>query len=176
MGDILIDGYNVIKNNEMFKAMELKNFSSARAILIKQLHNKYRETGHRVIVVFDGDGDDEQVSHEEHIRIIFSRYDETADSVIKRLTVEAEQHGREVFMYSDDEEVRQSVTEHGGHSLSTRTLTTKLNAAPRDVAIRSAYRRQARRDFGLEPWRKGEYEAEEDYRPQYGKRKKKRRR
>ena len=175
MGDILIDGYNVIKNNEMFKAMEFKNFSSARAILIKQLHSKYRETSHRVIVVFDGDGDSEQISHEEHIRIIFSRFDETADNVIKRLAAEAQQNGRDVFMYSDDEEVRQAVTESGGNSLSTHTLTTKLNAAPRDVAIRSAHRQHARRIYGLDPSRKAEYE-EEDYRPQHGKNKKKRRR
>ena len=174
MGDILIDGYNVIKNNEMFKAMELKSFSSARAILIKQLSNKYRETLHRVIVVFDGDGDVEQVSHEEHIRIIFSRYDETADNVIKRLAAEARQNGRDVIMYSDDEEVRQAVTEQGGNPLSTHTLTTKLNAAPRDVAIRSAHRQQARRIYGLDPSRKAEYE-EEEYRPQQHKEKKKRR-
>ncbi len=174
MGDILIDGYNVIKNNEMFKAMELKNFSSARSILIKQLSNKYRETIHRVIVVFDGDGDLEQVSHEEHIRIIFSRYNETADNVIKRLAAEARQAGRDVIMYSDDEEVRQAVTEHGGKPLSTHTLTTRLNAAPRDVAIRSAHRQQARRIYGIDPSRKAEDE-EETYRPQYHKKKKKRR-
>ena len=174
MGDILVDGYNVIKNNEMFKAMELKNFSSARVILIKQLHNKYRDTLHRVIVVFDGDGDSEQVSHEDHIRIIFSRHDETADNVIKRLAAEARQSGREVTMYSDDEEVRQAVSEHGGKPLSTHTLTTKLNAAPRDVAIRSAHRQEARRIYGLDPSRKAE--DEEPYpQHQHGKKKKKRR-
>ncbi len=174
MGDILVDGYNVIKNNEMFKAMELKNFSSARVILIKQLHNKYRDTLHRVIVVFDGDGDAEKVSHEDHIRIIYSRYNETADNVIKRLAAEAHQSGREVVMYSDDEEVRQAVSEQGGNPLSTHTLTTKLNAAPRDVAIRSAHRQQARRIYGLDPSRKAE--DEESYpQHQHNKKKKKRR-
>lgn len=173
MGDILIDGYNVIKNNEMFKAMELKNFSSARVILIKQLHNKYRDTPHQVIVVFDGDGNDEQVSHEDHIRVIYSRHDETADNVIKRLAADASKAGRDVVMYSDDEEVRQAVSEHGGNPLSTHTLTTKLNAAPRDVAIRSAHRQQARRIYGLDPARKAEYD-EEPANPLHGKKKKKR--
>ena len=174
MGDILVDGYNVIKNNEMFKALELKNFPSARAILIKQLYSKYRETSHRVIVVFDGDGDIEQISHEDHIRIIYSRHDETADNVIKRLAAEAHQAGRDVVMYSDDEEVRQAVSEHSGNPLSTHTLTTKLNAAPRDVAIRSAHRQEARRVYGLDPARKAEYD-EEPAKPQHGKKKKKRR-
>ncbi|GAC1648934.1 MAG: ribosome-dependent mRNA decay endonuclease Rae1/YacP [Ktedonobacteraceae bacterium] len=172
MGDILVDGYNVIKNNEMFKAMELKNFSSAREILIKQLHNKYRNTLHRVIVVFDGDGVSEQVNHEDHIRVIYSRHDETADNVIKRLAAEARKDGRNVVMYSDDEEVRSAVSEQGGNPLSTRTLTTKLNAAPRDVAIRSAHRQQARRIYGLDPTRKAEDE-EVPYHPPQRKKKKK---
>ncbi len=175
MGDILVDGYNVIKNNEMFQAMEIKDFSYARVLLVKQLHNKYRETLHRVIVVFDGDGGREQVSHQDHIRIIYSRHDETADNVIKRLAAEARKDGRDVVMYSDDEEVRQAVTEHGGSPLSTRELTTKLNAAPRDVAIRSAHRQIARHIYGLDPSRKDQDDEEQAYRPPYSKKKKKRR-
>lgn len=173
MGDILVDGYNVIKNSAMFQAMELKNFSSARVILIKQLHNKYRDTLHRVIVVFDGDGPYEQVSHEDHIRIIYSRHDETADNVIKRLAAEARQNGRDVVMYSDDEEVRQAVSEQGGTPQSTHQLTQKLNAAPRDITIRSAHRQAARRIYGLDPSRKDQ--DEESYRPPHGKKKKKHR-
>ncbi|GAC1355897.1 MAG: NYN domain-containing protein [Ktedonobacteraceae bacterium] len=173
MGDILVDGYNVIKNNAMFQAMEIKEFSQARILLVKQLHNKYRATHHRVIVVFDGDGAREQVSHQDHIRIIYSRHDETADNVIKRLAAEARQDGRDVVMYSDDEEVRQVVSEHGGSPLSTRELTTKLNAAPHDIAIRAAHRQEVRRIYGLDPSRKAEDEQEPS-RPQ-GKKKKKRR-
>jgi len=173
MGDILVDGYNVIKNNAMFLAMEVKNFSVARDLLIKQLHNRYRETAYRVIVVFDGDGACENVHHEDHIRIIYSRYDETADNVIKRLAAEARLSGREVTMYSDDEEVRHAVAEQGGSPLSTRELTTRLNAAPRDVAIRVAHRQTVRRIYGLDPSRKDE-DYREPSRPQ-GKKKKKRR-
>ena len=173
MGDILVDGYNVIKNNEMFKAMEIKDFSNARVLLIKQLHNKYRDTLHRVIVVFDGDGNSEQVSHQDHVRVIYSPYNQTADDVIRRLAEEAGKDGRDVVMYSDDEEVREGVAKHGGSPLSTHELTTKLNAAPRDVAIRSAHRQAARRIYGLDPSRKDQDE-EELPRPPQGKKKKKR--
>src|SRR5450631_4151634 len=102
--DILVDGYNVIKNNLMFRTLETKSLAEARLLLIRQLQNRYRHTTYRVIVVFDGDGKHEQVSHEEHIRIIYSRYGETADSVIKRLSAEARSAGRLVQMYSDDED------------------------------------------------------------------------
>ncbi len=173
MGDILVDGYNVIKNNTMFQAMEIKDFSYARLLLVKQLYSKYRQTPHRVVVVFDGDGAREQVNHQDHIRIIYSRHGETADRVIARLAAEAQREGREVTMYSDDEEVRRAVSEQGGKPLTTTQLTQHLNAAPRDVAIRSAHRQAIRRAYGIDPWRKAEYDDEPYYAP--GKKKKSRR-
>jgi predicted RNA-binding protein with PIN domain len=58
-----------------------------------------------VVVVFDGDAASEQVSYERRICIIYSRHDETADSVIARLAAEARQAGREVEMYSSQEPI-----------------------------------------------------------------------
>ena len=88
--DILVDGYNVIKNNLMFQTLVGKNFVYARELLVRQLKNRYRHSVERVTVVFDGDGNREQVTHDEHVRIIFSRYGETADCVIARLAAEAQ--------------------------------------------------------------------------------------
>ncbi len=160
MTDILIDGYNVIKNNAMFQFLEVKSRAEARALLIKQLRNKYLRSSDRIIVVFDGDRVKEQVSHEEHIRIIFSRHGETADSVIKRLAAEARRAGREVAMYSNDGEVRRAVSESGGQVHTTGQLTKQLTAAPRDVALRSAHRQWARRAYGIDPMYKGDDEPE----------------
>ncbi len=163
--DILVDGYNVIKNNLMFRAMETKSLAEARTLLIRQLQNRYRHTTHRVIVVFDGNGRHEEVSHDEHIRIIYSRYGETADSIIKRLSVEACSAGRPVEMYSDDEDVRQTVAEQGGKIQTTDHLMKQMQAAPRDVAIRSQHRRQMRRIYGIDTPYKLEDELEPDYAP-----------
>ena len=93
--DILVDGYNIIKNSASFQRLEARNLAAARAALITQLVSRYRHTPHRVIVVFDGDAAGEQVSYERRICIIYSRYNETADSVIARLAAEARQVGRE---------------------------------------------------------------------------------
>src|SRR5690349_18723774 len=134
--DILVDGYNVIKNNMMFHALEIKSLASARDLLIRQLKNRYRHTEHRVIVVFDGDGKREQVYHEDHIRIIFSRHGETADAVIVRLAAEARQTGRAVEMYSDDAEVRENVQQEGGNTRTTGGLTQQLTRGPHDVVTR----------------------------------------
>ncbi len=160
--DILVDGYNVIKDNLMFRAVETKSLAEARLLLIRQLQNRYRHTTHRVIVVFDGDGKHEQVSHDEHIRIIYSRYGETADSVIKRLSAEACSTGRLVEMFSDDEDIRHTVAEQGGKIQTTSHLMKKVQAAPRDVAIRSQHRRQMRRIYGIDTPYKLEDELEPD--------------
>jgi len=167
--DILVDGYNVIKNNLMFQALETKNLAEARTLLVRQLKNRYRHTTHRVIVVFDGSDKIEQVSHDDHIRIIFSCYNQTADSVIARLAVEARKAGRKVEMYSDDVEVQHNVVAQGGNIHTTSQLTRQLNSAPRDVAHRSMHRQAMRRQYGIDPM----YKDETEHRPSPGKKKKK---
>lgn len=149
--DIVVDGYNVIKNNLMFRALEQNNLAQARDLLVRQLKNRYRHTSHRVTVVFDGSEAKEQVSHDDHIRIIYSRHGETADSVIVRLVAEARKAGRQVKMYSDDEEVRANVAAQKGGVQTTTQLTAQLNAAPRDVAQRSFHRQAMRRLYGIDP-------------------------
>jgi predicted RNA-binding protein with PIN domain len=158
--DILVDGYNVIKNNAMFQMLETKNLAVARDTLVKQLKNRYRYTMFRVIVVFDGNGSREQVSHDEHVRIIFSRQGETADCVIARLAAEARAHGREILVYSDDIEVQQSVVGQGGMKHTTHHLTKHLNAAPQDVETRAKHRQAMRRDYGLDPTAKWQDDEE----------------
>jgi uncharacterized protein len=160
--DILVDGYNVIKRDASFQALSVKSLAAARQILIDQLSSRYRHTPHQVIVVFDGDGVNEQSTQDRHVRIIYSRAGETADSVIARLAASARAAGREVELYSDDSEVRQSVSQQGGRVGSTNQLTKHLNAAPADLARLSHHRQQTRRQYGLDPTQK--YELDE-YQP-----------
>ena len=149
--EILVDGYNIIKNDPSLHAMEVKNFAAARKLLIDLLVNRYRHTPHQVIVVFDGDGACEQVSHDRRVRIIYSRYGQTADRVIMRLAAEARAAGREVEMFSDDGEIRAEVARQGGSVRSTGQLTSQLNSAPRDVALRAQHRIKMKRAYGLDP-------------------------
>ena len=154
--DILVDGYNVIKRNVSFQTLSTKSLASARQLLVNQLANRYRHTPHQVIVVFDGDGVSEQTLQDRRVRIIYSRAGETADSVIARLAASARAAGREVELYSDDNEVRQSVSQQGGTISSTNQLTKNLNAAPTDLTRLSHHRQQARRQYGIDPSQKYE--------------------
>lgn len=168
--DILVDGYNVINRNVSFQTLSAKSLTSARQLLVNQLANRYRHTPHQVFIVFDGDGVSEQSTQDRRVRIIYSRAGETADSVIARLAASARATGREVELYSDDSEVRQSVAQQGGKVGSTNQLTKHLNAAPADLARLSHHRQQARRQYGLDPTQK--YELDEDQPTSSHKRKK----
>ena len=154
--EILVDGYNVIKNNEPFRSAQKHGLLHARTLLIQQLHSKYRHTPHHVTIVFDGDGTNEVVSHEHRIQIIFSRRGQTADQVIVRLAAELQKQGWEVRTVSDDLEVRHGVTSSGGDVRSTGQLTNHLNAPSRDVEQKIRHRQKAIRDYGLNPAQKPE--------------------
>ncbi len=167
--DILVDGYNIIKNEPSFKAAEARNLADARSLLITQLVNRYRHTPHQVIVVFDGDGTSEQVSSDRRVRVIFSRRGVTADNVIARLATEACAAGREVEMYSNDGAVQRAVAAQGGGVGTTRQLTSQLNAAPSDVAKRARHRMAMRRKYGLGP----NYDPDDEPEPDRAKGKKK---
>lgn len=169
--DILVDGYNVIKRDASFQTLSAKSLAEARQLLVNQLGSRYRHTPHQVIVVFDGDGMSEQTIQDRRVRIIYSRAGETADSVIARLAASAQAEGREVELYSDDSEVRQSVVQQGGRVGSTNQLTKHLNAAPAELARLSQHRQQARRQYGLDPTQK--YEPD-DYQPNSSRKQKRR--
>ena len=172
--DILVDGYNVIKNNMMFHALEIKNLSNARDLLIRQLQNRYRHTEDRVIVVFDGDGDREQIRHQDHIRVIFSQHGETADRVIVRLATQASAAGREVIMYSDDGEICDNVQQQGGNTRTTGMLTRQLTAGSPDMVARVMHRQAMRKMYGIDPMYKADDEIDVSTPQNGGKKKKKR--
>ena len=149
--DILVDGYNVIKNNEPFRSAQKHSLEYARTLLVKQLNSRYRHTPYQVTVVFDGDSVHEQTLHEQRVRIVYSRRGETADRVITRLAAQSREAGREVVTISDDLEVRHSVSGSGGAVRSTDRLIHHLNAPPPDVARKFRHRQQAIRAYGLNP-------------------------
>ncbi|HET8914045.1 MAG TPA: NYN domain-containing protein [Ktedonobacteraceae bacterium] len=149
--EILVDGYNVIKNGASFRSIEVRNLAAAREALITQMVSKFRHTPHKITIVFDGDGNSEQTLHDRRICIIYSKRGETADSVIARLTTELRMANREVEMYSDDGEVRYAVMSQGGTAHQTVQLITHLNAPSKDVAARHHHRARMKRRLGIDP-------------------------
>lgn len=171
--DILVDGYNVIKRDPSFQSLGAKRLAAARQLLIDQLTNRYRHTPHQVTVVFDSDGASQQTVQDRGVRIIYSRAGETADSVIASIAANARAEGREVELYSDDTEVKQSIARQGGSVGSTGQLTKHLNAAPANLAHLSRHRQQARRQYGLDPAQKYDLDNEYQTTSSHGRKRKK---
>lgn len=155
---ILVDGYNVIKNVPGLAAAERQSLEAGREALVQQIRARYRQTPHRVVVVFDGAGDDERVSPITRMprgQIVFTRSGESADSVIQRRAAQERAGGATVYICSDDMEVRTGVAAVGGHSVSVRQLAEKLNAPDRHQRRLSLTRQYHKRQ-----WNAGDDEAE----------------
>ncbi|HVB75710.1 MAG TPA: NYN domain-containing protein [Ktedonobacteraceae bacterium] len=166
--EILVDGYNVIKRDASFQSVRERSFEGARHALITQLVNRYRHTPHHVTVVFDGDAPREQTTHQQRIRVIFSRAGETADSVIARLAAQARAEGRDVEMFSDDLEVQHAVKSVGGNAQSASQLTSQLNAPPIHLKRLVRHRQYVRQKYGLDPMQTKDDDVHEQQRLRRG--------
>lgn len=147
---IFVDGYNVIKNVPGLAASERISLEAGREALIQQMRARYRQTPHRVVIVFDGAGDDESVypiARMPRGQIVYTRSGETADSVIQRRAAEERAGGANVYICSDDSEVRTGVAAVGGHAMSVRQLAESLNAPDRHQRRLSLTRQYLKRQW-----------------------------
>ena len=102
---ILIDGYNLIRQSDTLRSYERKSLEAGRNALIARLVEYGNKRAHQITVVFDGwksGSADEERDREGKIDIIYSRYGERADDVIKRI---AAQTAGEVVVVSSDREI-----------------------------------------------------------------------
>jgi predicted RNA-binding protein with PIN domain len=131
---ILVDGYNVIRNTAGLAAAEHISLQHGHEALLQQVAARYRHTLRRVIVVFDGDGDIESTYALPGMprgQIIFSRADESADQVIRRLSEREQSAGIDCVVVSDDFEVRAAVQAHGGKGAGVQDLARRLGEPSR---------------------------------------------
>ncbi len=150
---ILIDGYNVIRRIPALAAAERVNLEAGRAALLSQLVARYRHTPHTVIVVFDGDGaveTSEPIARKMRGRIIFSRWSESADTVLKRIAAEECARGSVVEVATDDMDVRHAVQGIGGDVAPVDELRRRLNAPPKSLERQARHRAYFRKKWESE--------------------------
>src|ERR1700757_334501 len=83
---LLIDGHSVIFAWPELRKLHQRRTSLARETLAKQLRDYQDWTGVRVVLVFDGKGDNVTAQADPHdIQILYSRKGQTADSIVERL-------------------------------------------------------------------------------------------
>ncbi|OGP67864.1 MAG: hypothetical protein A2W27_07940 [Deltaproteobacteria bacterium RBG_16_44_11] len=126
---ILIDGYNLIRQSDVLRRYELHSLEAGRRALMSKLSEYKRKKGHKITVVFDGwKGGSEQEERDRYgnIDIIYSRQGEKADDVIKRLT---ERISGETIVVSSDREIASYTTHQGKTALSSLEFEAIMNRA-----------------------------------------------
>jgi predicted RNA-binding protein with PIN domain len=126
---IIIDGYNLIRQSDSLRRYERKSLEAGRNALIKKLIEYENKKAHRITVVFDGgksDWLDEGRDREGKINIIYSRFGERADDVIKRIAAQAI---GDIIVVSSDREISSYVTTLGKTPLTSPEFEMIMNKA-----------------------------------------------
>ncbi len=109
----IVDGYNVIRCDPTLANLERRSLELAREALVRRLAVDARLAKDEVIVVFDGAQGGRSFEHGERrgrVRVVYSRFGESADEVIKRLVTTT---AGDVRVISNDRELRDFASAYG---------------------------------------------------------------
>ncbi|MBN1473418.1 MAG: NYN domain-containing protein [Syntrophaceae bacterium] len=126
---IIIDGYNLIRQSSKLRRYELYSLQAGRQALVSRLSEYQQKKGHKITVVFDGwQGEEREEERDRYnnVDIIYSRYGEDADTVIKRLAAQSEE---ETVVVSSDREIASFAASMGNTVLSSVEFESVMNRA-----------------------------------------------
>lgn len=126
---IIVDGYNVIRQSPVMESLDRQDLQLGREALVDKLAAYKRLKGHTITVVFDGTGELSFLGNrdrEKGILIKFSRYGETADSVIKRMAAKEKQRA---LVVSSDREVADFSESQGAATIGAVEFEEKMEMA-----------------------------------------------
>ena len=145
---LIVDGYNVIRNNERYADMGIDyeggaGWNKAREALINDAAQLAQEAYERCTVVFDGAGNPASTGAPRRVAgidVVFSPSGVSADSVIERLAHDARENGFEVVVVSSDFTIQSTVFGGGVTRMSAAgfCIDTCEVEAERKVIARSA--------------------------------------
>ncbi|MFH1578194.1 MAG: NYN domain-containing protein [Candidatus Omnitrophota bacterium] len=129
----LIDGYNIIKQDECLR--EIRSLKEARLALLKiiQDHHFFRSPNNQVTLVFDGRDEFNlySVQSKGPINIVFSSNGKSADEAIKKITQESK-HPRQIVVITNDKAIIFFVRSLGAVTMG---VTDFLKKHPRKAAL-----------------------------------------
>ncbi|HMK65573.1 MAG TPA: NYN domain-containing protein, partial [Thermodesulfobacteriota bacterium] len=102
---IIIDGYNLIRNYPPLSRVEAADFAQGRNFLLEWLAEYKRESKNAVTVIFDGGKGGELLEERsiyKGIKVLYSRWGQTADDLIKRLSAH---EGEKAMVVSSDRDL-----------------------------------------------------------------------
>lgn len=123
---IIIDGYNLIRQSSELSRLDQQDIQLGREALIDILAMYKKIKRHRITIVFDGamaPRNSQQQDRQKGILIIFSKNNESADSVIKKI---ARSEREKVLIVSSDRAVIRSAASFGSATISADDFEKKL--------------------------------------------------
>ena len=127
--NIIIDGYNLLKQSPELCELERIDIELARNHLIKMLSAYKRVKSLKIALIFDGwkSGGLSQNSYMERgIKVVFSKLGQTADDVIKNM---ARDSGKEMVIVTNDLDIKQFVEKTGSVVISSNDFLMKIEMA-----------------------------------------------
>jgi predicted RNA-binding protein with PIN domain len=123
---IIIDGYNLIRQSKSLRILDRQELQLGRDALLDMLARYKRIKGHRITVVFDGINAPlftQQRDQVKGIKIKFSREEESADTVIKRMIVGQKE---KALVVSSDRDVVKFAASKGAATISAPLFEEKI--------------------------------------------------
>lgn len=124
----IVDGYNVLFAWPALRETAQESLEFARDQLTDQLSQWGAYTGREVVLVFDAQHREGPARVEEYpsLQVIFTRREETADTVIEKMAYTLRGSGREVFVTTSDRAEQMMALLYDAARVSARELVEML--------------------------------------------------
>lgn len=129
----IVDGYNLI---HVWEEINIDDLATAREILIRNLIEYGGYENFEITVVFDAGKTEEEEREEVYskiFRVIYSGFEETADSVIERLSYEEVRKRREVHVVSSDALIETVILGAGAYRHPSREFYRAIKRAKKHL-------------------------------------------
>ena len=129
MAQIIIDGYNLIRQSPSLSLKDARSLEAGRHALVDRLAQYKKLKGHAITVVFDAQFTDNVTIEEVRqagIRILFSEQNQTADDVIIKL---AEKGRDNLIIVTSDNKILNAAKSYGCAFLNVAEFEKKMNEA-----------------------------------------------
>lgn len=128
---IIIDGYNLIRQTPRLANYDRQDIELGRQMLIEELALYKKTKHHRITVVFDGAQAPLFSQSRDRIKgidIQFSRLEETADTLIKKIAAKEKQ---KALVVTSDREIVEYAISHGAAVIRSQDFGGKIVLAVR---------------------------------------------
>ena len=129
----IVDGYNLL---HVWKEIDMGDVATAREILIRNLIEYGGYENFEITLVFDAGKTEEEEREEvfsKIFRVVYSGFEETADSVIERLSFEEVKKRREVHVVSSDALIETVILGAGAYRHPSREFYRAIKRAKKHL-------------------------------------------